>query len=552
VWTTVAVLTAATSCSSDGDTDAGPADEREDAGFDVGGAVSGSGVDERAAALLATCAGDDSVEDPDRSQVAATAIGVDDAAVEGIGDPAVADLGDPRLDVVHTALDLIVDDAELVAARATITSRLREPTAEVRFDLVGLDVHAVLVDGREVDAERDGAKLVVPLGGERAVGDELEVVVCYQGAPVTIPTGALYGAPVGWSASSGGSFVLAEPEAARTWFPSNEHPSDKSTFTFSVTVDAELVALANGVLVAGPVACTAALVADEPTPADDLDGGGEPCGGPVPDGGGPAGDDAGTWRWEMRQPMAAYLATVVVGDFERFVHPRAGDVPVEVWLPSDAPRAASGAFEISSDVVAFLAGKLGPYPFESYANVVLPGRTGDAIMDAVAFEAQSTSIYAEDAIEESIVVHETAHQWFGDAVTVERWSRDLWWVEGFATYAEWLWAEEQDGFEAYAVRVAAAGDATADIPVALADLPEDGLFDNLAYVGGALVFAALRAEVGDTAFFEIVQEFVATHNGGNASTADLVEVASDVAGRDLEPFFDAWVAHPSRPAAPDL
>lgn len=546
------VLVAATSCTNGDDRDVGPVDESEEAGFDVGGAVDGSGVDDRAAALLATCAGDDSVDDPDASQEPSTAIGVDDTTVGGIGDPAVADLGDARLDVAHTELDLIVDDAELAAARATITARLLEPTDEVRFDLVGLDVHAVLVDGDEVEAERRGAKLVVPLGRERSPDDEIEVVVCYEGTPVPIPTGALYGAPVGWSASSGGSFVLAEPEAARTWFPSNEHPSDKATFSFSVTVDVGLVGLANGVLVEGPVACAAALAVDEPTPADDIDGGGEPCGGATPDGGGADSDDAVTWRWEMRQPMAAYLATVVVGDYERFVHPRVGDVPVEVWLPSDAPRAASATFEISSEVVDFLASKLGPYPFESYANVVLPGRTGDAIMDAVAFEAQSSSIYAEDAIDESVVVHETAHQWFGDAVTVERWSRDLWWVEGFATYAEWLWAEEHDGFDAYAARVAAAEVATASTPVALADLPEDGLFDNLAYVGGALVFAALRAEVGDEVFFDIVQEFVATHDGGNASTADLVAVASEVAGRDLAPFFDAWVAHPDRPAAPDL
>ena len=250
--------------------------------------------------------------------------------------------------------------------------------------------------------------------------------------------------------------------------------------------------------------------------------------------------------------MAPYLATVAVGDYERAAYPAVGDVPVEGWAPVGVARGLRD-LAVQPEVLEVLVDLLGPYPFATYGGVVLPGTPDDVFLRGVALETQAMAIYAPGTTVESVIVHETAHQWFGDSVTVESWRDDLWWVEGFATYAEWVWLEAGEGVEAYDDAVRGAARLVERSEGRIGRAPDDGLFDPLRYQGGGLVFHALRREIGEEDFVAFLRTFVDRYRHANASTDDLIAVAEEVSGEDLEGFFTDWLDEPDpdrRPAVP--
>ena len=541
----VALVLVVAGCSTDGGgADGGSTATTEPAGGGSSpGGVAGSGGG--IIGLLAACPSGDSVEDPPESQERTTAVAVDVPDVVGIGDRALPDLGDPRIDVTAYDLSLSVAPAtaRIEAGVARLAVDVVEATDELQLDLVGLDVSSVSVDGAPVEARREAHKLIVPLGDGVEVGGTVAVTVCYSGTPAGIPSPAIYNAPVGWNRSSGGSFVLAEPEGARSWYPVNEHPTDKASYRFTITVPAGTTAVANGRLVRGPVACTGDV------PAGTEVGAGEDQRCDEPDQV-PSDAATSTFVWEMPAPMAPYLATVVVGDLRRRALPPVDGVPVEIWLPEDVSAAGADALATSAAALDFLVDVFGPYPFESYGGVIVPGGADEEFLDNVALETQSLVIYGQDSALAPVVVHETAHQWIGDSVSVVSWADDLWYVEGFATYAEWLWVEQAAGREEYDGFVADAEFSIRAEVDPIGDLSPDALFTPLPYQGGALVFHALRVEMGDDAFFEFLRLFVDRYRYANASTDDLVATASEVAGRDLSPLVGSWLGPPS--GRPDL
>lgn len=452
---------------------------------------------------------------------------------EPIGDEALPDLGDRDIDVTHYDLDIRYrPDGGRLDGTARIELVARNATPNLTFDLKGMGATSVSVDGHEVDFSQSDAKLRVTPPEPVGAGQRLQVTVRYGGTPTPTPTRALGGVRVGWQVRDRGSFVLAEPEGARTWYPVNEHPQDKATYDIAVTVPAGVTAIANGEL----------LGEDEPV------------------------QGTRTYRWRMADPMAPYLATVVVGTYLRSDAQGPDGLPLVAWVA--APGTANGAparpsrpqpdvdptvfLASQRDALALLTSKLGPFPFASYGAVALPADELEPFFNEVAIETQAMSLFGALTIEPATLVHEAAHQWVGDSVSLTDWSRDIWWVEGFARFCEWLWTEQTRGARAYEQRArsthAELADANRSYPAG--HLPLDQLFSPWSYDRGALVFYSLRAELGDETFWTAMRTFVDRYRHGNASTDDLIAVFEEASGRALDGFFARWLFERDLPDLP--
>jgi aminopeptidase N len=327
---------------------------------------------------------------------------------------------------------------------------------------------------------------------------------------------------LGWQDQGGYVFTLDEPSGADTWFPSNDHPSDKATYEFRITVPKPEVAAANGV-----------LVATEDQGADQ------------------------TFVWEMRQPLATYLAQVTVGDYVVQTSTSPQGVALRNYFSPALADKAEAAFARTGEILDYFVDLFGPYPFDAYGVVVPPARTGAAM------ENQTLSLFGEDMLEKRMfdptvgvvyLAHELAHQWYGDSVTVSRW-QDIWLNEGFAEYASWLWLEHDQGPGALKTMVDESVAAlTGERFPPLGDPGVDGMFSDNVYRRGALTLHALRLTVGDQVFFGILKDWAAKYRYANATTADFIAlVRADAGGVPpdrLTALFDSWLFGGKLPALP--
>jgi aminopeptidase N len=436
---------------------------------------------------------------------------------DSAGDPYYPSLGATGYDVEHYDLALDVDPigAGALSGVATIDAVATTDLASFALDVVGLQVDAVTVDGEPATAAQEGDELRITPAAPIALDSEFTTVVTYSGSPGPLDSGVELLPDVGWFDLPGdaGSYVLSEPSGGATWFPANDHPVDKATYTFHVTVPEGYEAAANG------------LLEDEQTRRGRT-----------------------TWRWEMDRPMASYLATVVVGQLTFEDAGEVGGVTIRNVYADSIAEGASATFERQGEMLEHFAGLFGPYPFDVYGSVVVDDQL------FVALETQTLSIYGRDILgypqeTESVVAHELAHQWFGDAVTPDTW-QDIWLNEGFATYAEWLWVDHAGGNSLDSMVAGAHQSLQGDEPVAPGDPGAEDLFHTSVYWRGALALHALRESVGDDDFFAILQTWVERNDGTSVNTADFVALAEEVSGDEVSALMDAWLYDPEMPDLP--
>ncbi len=429
----------------------------------------------------------------------------------GIGDPYFPTYGNGGYDVSNYHLRVRYDPAtnELTGV-AVITATATANLSRFNLDLAGLTVSSVKVNGIRAEEAHDGDELVITPVGGLASGGEFTVEVAYGGVPAPIISPDL--GTGGFLDTSDGAIALGEPESASTWFPVNDHPLDKATYDIEITVPEGLSALSNGA-----------------------------------PGGTETSEGWTTWKWSERAPMASYLSTVVIGDYRVRTDTHQGK-PLVVAVASSLPEggAAERSLARTGEIADFLATRFGPYPFDAYGGIAVnDGRIRYAL------ETQSRPVYGPafftDGPDLGVVAHELAHQWFGDSVSIRRWS-DLWLNEGFASYAEWLWAEHDGGRSVQSVFEAEY--AVTDWSQPALDPGRSGIFGRAVYKRGALTVHALRRTVGDDLFFQILRTWTAEKRNGNATTADLVKVAERVSGRSLGRFFDAWLSGTTAPPIP--
>jgi len=434
------------------------------------------------------------------ASVAGPAAAAPDPGTLSPPDPYLPALGNRGIDVQDYDLSIAYEPGSgTLRGDTTLTIRALRRLTSFHLDLTGMNVHRLTVDGARARSSRAEGELIVQPSKPIARGTKFEVRVRYLGLPEPslIPGIRLAN---GWIPTSDGAVTLDEPDGSNHWFPSNDHPSDKATFTFRLNVPTPLVAVANGSL----------------QERSDADG-------------------RSIWVWSDPAPMATYLAQVAIGDLVIDDRPAVGDVAIRnVYSPSVSDDATDAADETPA-MLEFFTGWFGEFPFDVYGILVpVEGLSG------LAFEAQTLSTFAPDALNSSIVAHELAHQWFGDWVSPAAWD-ETWLNEGFATYGQWLWEEHALGVPIEANVGLARSHVNRDLDTATDDPGIDQMFGVATYERGALVLHALRGELGDEAFRAFLAEYLDRFGWKSASTEDFIEVASEVADADLEPFLRPWL-----------
>lgn len=307
----------------------------------------------------------------------------------------------------------------------------------------------------------------------------------------------------------GGSFVLSEPDGASSFYPVNNHPLDKASYTLRVTVPKPFEVGANGIL-------TKTIDQGEST----------------------------TFLFEAREPMASYLVTIDIDEFDLETSESKNGIPIRNYFPTGLPAEYRKPFERQDEMLTYFSDIYGMYPFDVYGALVVDTRFGAAL------ENQTMSIFSIQMIDpnhleesQEVVAHEMAHQWFGDSVSVGDW-RDIWLNESFATYAQVLWLEHIHGRKAVDERIRNLYASVRENRNSMwppGEPPADQLFNAGVYLWGALCLHALRLEVGDENFFEILKTYHQRFAGKNARTADFISVTEEVSGKELSAFFDSWL-----------
>jgi aminopeptidase N len=324
--------------------------------------------------------------------------------------------------------------------------------------------------------------------------------------------------PTGWIVYDNGIFVLSEPDGSASFYPVNDHPLDKANYTITVTVPKPYEVAANGIL-------------EETT-----DNG-----------------NTTTYSFTVRDPMASYLTTINIQDFDTETMTSPAGVPIRNYYASNLPDNINEPFARQGEMIDYFSELFGPYPFEVYGSLVMDTQFGAAL------ENQTMSIFGIDMIDmediegtEEVVAHELTHQWFGDSISVGDWS-SIWLNEGFATYGEGLWNEYlygRDGLDEWAAGIYDEVKEYPDFYPPPGNPPGDDLFNGGVYLRGGLTLHALRLEVGDDVFFEILRTYYDRYKFGNAVTDDFITVAEEVSGKDLGDFFQAWLYDEQLPPLP--
>jgi aminopeptidase N len=428
----------------------------------------------------------------------------------GLGDSLYPHLGNSGYDVQHYTLDLTVQEVETSELEGVtiIEARATQPLSSFNLDFIGFEVTEITVNGQPAEFERSQQELTITPSASLMEQESFTVEVRYQGTPGEVNSIAI---PVqtGWITFDGGSFVLSEPDGAATFFPVNDHPLDKASYTFRVTVPEPFEVAANGVL-------TETIDNAETT----------------------------TFVFEARDPMASYLATVNIDEFDVETSQSANGVPIRNYYPTDLPEEMRRPFESQGEMIEYFSEIFGPYPFEVYGAAVIDAEFG------VALETQTLSIFGLRMVDpnhpkgtQQVIAHELAHQWFGDSVSLADW-RDIWLNESFATYSQGLWMEHTEGREELDRWIRElygfVRENHASMPPP-GEPPADSLFNPSVYYWGALGLHALRLEVGEEAFFQILKTYYERYRGDNVTTADFISVAEEVSGKDLTSFFDSWL-----------
>ncbi len=419
-----------------------------------------------------------------------------------------------EVNVLHYDIAIVLpDQGSHVAGATTIRYMPRRSDESLRLDFDdAFTIDSIVTMAGRLAPETwtaDGESLEVRHWG--APGDTLSITIHYQGSP---EDGLFIQDNVHGERTA---FADNWPNRARHWFPSVDHPSDKATVSYRVEAPAGWKVVANGDLVRVDTLASGRTV----------------------------------WRWLEQRRIPTYTMVIGAGPLTVADIGPVNGVKHQLWtFPQDSAFAHDGPFARANLIVETFAKIFGPFPYSKLAHVESSTRFGGMENSSAIFYTERG--YESRRMSEGLVVHETAHQWFGDAVTEYDWHH-IWLSEGYATYLAALFYELIDEPERFASSMESSKRSymqSDDVHRPVIDTTEKSLFGLLnrnSYQKGSLILHMLRMEVDDSVFFGSMREYYETFRDSTATSADLERIVSANAGEDLSWFFEQWLLQPGYP-----
>jgi aminopeptidase N len=428
------------------------------------------------------------------------------AAPKQASEPFFPRSGNRGYDVKHYDVNLGYQPRSgVLTARDVVEARATSGLRKFSLDLDGLKVTSASVDGEAADYSRGRGKVKVVPATRIGKGEAFTVELRYQGTPrkVTDPDGSTEG----WYRTEDGAVAVGEPVGTAAWLACDNAPRDKASLDIEIAVPAGVKAVSNGRLVSR-----------------------RKVRGRV------------RWAWSEPKPMASYLALVDIGK-GKLVEGRVGKLPTWTLVDPRLVKASRAALSSLPEIIRWESHIYGPYPFAAAGSVV------DVAKLEYALETQTRPIYAF-APDRTTVVHETAHQWFGDSVGLERWP-NIWLNEGFATWTQWYYAErhgartaQQVFAELYRRPVSETGFWN---PPSGHPGQAKNLFAVSTYVRGAMTLQALRQKIGTRDLLRILRAWATEHRYAHGDIEGFIALADRVSGRHLRGFFERWLFQRGKP-----
>jgi aminopeptidase N len=433
------------------------------------------------------------------------------AGLTGIGDPYYPTYGNSGYDVQRYELKVRYEPSTgKLTGSETVTAQATEDLSKFDLDFHGMTIDRLQVNGQKALFTRQADELVITPAVAITKQSTFTVSVDYGGTPQAFSEPAL--GLSGFLKTNDGAIVMGEPESATTWFAVNDHPRDKALYDIELTIPSGLAGLSNGVLM-----------------------------------GKSTKDGETTWHWNVDSPMAPYLATLIIGNY-RVNEATCDGKPMVTGVSNGIPVGQIDQdIARTCEITDFLAQEFGPYPFDAYGGIVI---NDDRI--GFALETQTRPVYSgrfwrPGASNTVVLAHELAHQWYGDSVSVDTWQH-IWLNEGFATYAQWLWQEHIGGTSMQAEFDRRYNDPGNPIWNVAPGAPgRENLFSASVYQRGGMTLVALRKEVGDDIFRQIMRTWAASHKDGLGTSDAFIALAKQISGKDLGDFFTKWLFTKGRP-----
>jgi aminopeptidase N len=427
-----------------------------------------------------------------------------------VADPVYPAFGNPAIDVLHYGLALRwAPSTRALSGTATLAIRATRAIDEIRLDFAApLRADRVTVDGKAATATHRGNDLILSLGHQLARDARVLVAVRYHGRPRALPGPVVRKdlSGIGFIARPDGSaFALQEPYGALTWYPVNDQPSDEALYDVSLTVPRGWTGVSNGVL-------RSTL---------------------------PSGDKV-TYNWHAADPMASYLVALGIDRYRKHTAKGPHGLPVTYWIRPQERGSALPVLRKTPQMLAWLEKRLGRYPFASAGVFTIREDTG----------METQTMVTLGRLKSEDLLHELAHQWFGDSVGPRTW-REVWLNEGFATYMQFL---------LYDVEVL--GQPRSQFLEGMRRLdselrrlhgppghykPNHFASSNV-YFPPALMLHAIRNEIGDRKFFAMLRAWPQQHRNVEASRALFTTWLNRYTGRNLTPLVNRWLDSPTTPS----